>query len=285
MLSDPAAIATCESEPIHLLGAIQPIGFLLSANADWIIQRASDNVAAYLGVDHSEVIGQPVSAFVSAELLHAVRGRLQQAGETESAEPLFGRRLRPDGPVFAVAIHRSGQELVLEFESASADAAPAPTAVRSIIARIERHRGFAPMFREAARQIRALTDFDRVVVYRFDPDGNGDVVGESLAGGVASFLGLRFPAADIPSQARALYERNLTRVIVDIGRSLLSGAPRPTSGRRPPRPCGRSVAPAPRPATPRCRAGTAAPGSCGHTSRASGSRAAPVAAAGRGGCR
>jgi light-regulated signal transduction histidine kinase (bacteriophytochrome) len=209
-------LADCDSEPIHLLGAIQPVGFLLSAGADWNVLRASENVGSHLGVPHEQLIGRSVDTCLPADVLHDIRGRLQQAGEAGVVEPLFGRRLRPDGPSFAVAAHRSGDEFVLEFETETGEPCPAPTAVRAIIAQVERHRSLASVYREAARQVRALTGFDRVMLYRFDPDGHGEVVGEAVRHGVASFMGLRYPASDIPAQARALYLRNLTRMIADV---------------------------------------------------------------------
>jgi light-regulated signal transduction histidine kinase (bacteriophytochrome)/CheY-like chemotaxis protein len=212
----PPVLATCDSEPIHLLGAIQPIGFLLSVNADWIAARASENVGTYLGVPPDQIIGRPVADCLPADVLHDIRGRLQQSGEAAVVEPIFDRQLKSGGPLFDVAVHRSGDEFVLEFEEASGDECPAPTAVRSIIARVERHRSPAAVFREAARQVRALTGFDRVMLYRFNDDGHGEVVGESVRSGVASFMGLRYPASDIPAQARALYLRNLTRIIADV---------------------------------------------------------------------
>jgi len=154
--TSPPVLATCDSEPIHLLGAIQPIGFLLSMNADWIVARASENIGAYLGVRHDRIIGRPVAACLPADILHDLRGRLQQSGQAAVVEPLFGWQIKPGGPLFAVAMHRSGDEIVLEFEEASGEACPAPTAVRAIIARVERHRSPAAIFREAARQVRAF---------------------------------------------------------------------------------------------------------------------------------
>lgn len=216
MIAESAIVSTCDREPIHLLGAIQPIGFLLSVNADWVVIRASENVQAYLGSPPAKVVGRPVTCFISADLLHDIRGRLQQAGEPGVVEPLFRRQMAAGGPFFAVAVHRAGDELVLEFEETSETPSPSPTAVRGMMARIERHAELPALFREAARQVRALTGFDRVMVYRFADDGHGEVVGEAVRTGTASFMGLRYPASDIPSQARALYVRNLTRIIVDI---------------------------------------------------------------------
>ena len=224
--ADPTAVlADCDSEPIHLLGAIQPIGFLLSVDTGWIVARASDNVGAWLGVPHDRIVGQPVAGCLPTDILHDIRGRLQESGGTGIVAPLFGRRLAPDGPLFAVAVHRSGDEIVVEFEQDSGEPCPAPTAMRAIIARVERYRAPAAVFREAARQIRALTGFDRVMVYWFDEGGHGEVVGESVRNGVASFMGLRYPASDIPAQARALYLRNLTRLIADVDATTVAITP------------------------------------------------------------
>ncbi|MFX6209323.1 histidine kinase, partial [Acinetobacter baumannii] len=60
------------------------------------------------------------------------------------------------------------------------------------------------------------TGFDRVMVYRFDADGAGEVIAESAVHGIGSFLGQRYPASDIPQQARRLYERSWLRCIADV---------------------------------------------------------------------
>ncbi len=64
--------------------------------------------------------------------------------------------------------------------------------------------------------MRALTGFDRVMVYRFDPDGSGEVIAEAARAGLEPYLGLHYPASDIPQQARVLYQRNWLRIIPDI---------------------------------------------------------------------
>eukprot|EP01037_Dinobryon_pediforme_P001844 gene1844-1874_t len=215
-MSSTTLLTTCDSEPIHLLGAIQPIGFLVSVNADWLTVRASANVEAFLGISHAQIVGRSALDYIPADLVHDIRGRMQQAGDTGPVEPLFARRLAPGGTIFAVAVHASGSETVLEFEVMGGEPGPAPTAVRAMIARVERHRSMPPVFREAARQVMALTGFDRVMIYRFDEDGAGEVVGEAARARMQPFLGLRYPATDIPAQARSLYQRNLIRIIADV---------------------------------------------------------------------
>jgi len=71
------------------------------------------------------------------------------------------------------------------------------------------------LYQVAVREVRALTGFDRVMLYQFDDEWNGDVVAESRNEGVDSYLGLHFPHTDIPAQARALYLVNWLRYIPD----------------------------------------------------------------------
>src|SRR6201999_1869771 len=77
-------------------------------------------------------------------------------------------------------------------------------------------REVVDLAQEAARQLKILNGFDRVMVYRFHPDGSGEVIAEVAASGLESFLGLHYPASDIPAQARTLYQRNWLRIIADI---------------------------------------------------------------------
>ena len=209
-------LTNCDREPIHLLGAIQPFGFMLSVNADWIVVRTSENTHSYISLNPVELAGQPVERCIAKDVLHDIRGRLQLAGAPGVVERLFGQRLSPGGRPFDIAMHQSGLEIVLEFEPSEPEEAAALLTLRTVVNSLERHVSQRDLCRDAARKVRALTGFDRVMVYRFDEDGSGEVVAEAARSGLSPFLGLRYPAADIPVQARALYERNILRIIVDI---------------------------------------------------------------------
>ncbi len=212
---DDVDLASCDQEPIHLLGAVQSFGFLLSLNADWVVVRASENVHQFIGLEHGQIVGRAVQHCIAAETLHDIRGRLQQAAGPGVVERLFGYRLTPDGMPFDIAVHQSGAEFVLEFEPAEDQPNADLATFRTISARLERHKSPGDLCRDAAQHVRALTGFDRVMVYRFDVDGAGEVVAEAVRNGLPSLLGLRYPATDIPAQARALYERNILRIIAD----------------------------------------------------------------------
>jgi light-regulated signal transduction histidine kinase (bacteriophytochrome) len=209
-------LTVCDQEPIHIPGAIQSFGFLLSVNADWMVARASENVEKFIGVSHAQVVGQSAESCLSSALLHEIRSRLQVAGGMGVVERLYGQRLTSGGARFDIAIHQSGREVILEFEP-SGDEPSAPLAtLRTMALRVERQSSAAAVYREVARQVRGLTGFDRVMVYRFDEDGTGEVVAETCAHGLTPYLGLRYPASDIPAQARALYEKNFLRIIADV---------------------------------------------------------------------
>ncbi|MEG3870915.1 EAL domain-containing protein [Microcoleus sp. Z1_B5] len=68
-----------------------------------------------------------------------------------------------------------------------------------------------------AREIRSFLESDRVKVYRFEADGSGEVIAESINGdNLPSMLGLRFPPGDIPHSAREMFLKARQRVIVDV---------------------------------------------------------------------
>jgi light-regulated signal transduction histidine kinase (bacteriophytochrome)/CheY-like chemotaxis protein len=210
-------LTNCDREPIHILGSIQPFGFLLAVNSDWVIVHASTSTLRYLGLAPADVLDKPLTQVMSGHAIHAIRGRLQVLRGADAVERMFGVPLTDGGEDFDLALHYSGRLLIIEGEPSLADALiEAASAVRSMTARIVARPDFEGFCHEAARQVRALTEFDRVMIYRFGHDGAGEVIAESVRPGIGSFLGQRYPASDIPVQARALYERNWLRIIADV---------------------------------------------------------------------
>lgn len=209
-------LTNCDREPIHILGAIQPIGFLLALSQMMVVERASANVEQYLGAGPEELLGVPLTDIFSAKAVHELRNRLALLAGDDAVERIFDCRLREDLDRFDVALHISGGQIVIEAEPASDEHGDATTTVRSMIQRIDRADGFAEFLSAGARLVRAFTGYDRVMVYRFARDGSGEVAAEACRPSIGSFKGLHYPATDIPAQARALYQRNLLRVITDV---------------------------------------------------------------------
>ncbi|MBN2972545.1 GAF domain-containing protein [Roseomonas aeriglobus] len=211
-------LTNCDREPIHELGGIQPLGFLIAVSPDWLVKRASANVADILGIGAEDLLGAPIADYLSAETIHVLRNRLTMLRGDDAVERVFGLPLRDgDDTRFDFAVHMVDGTIVLEGEPTSANptADPAGT-IRAMMARLDETGELPAFFREGARQVRAITGFDRVMVYKFDTDGSGIVVAESARSGIGSFLDLRYPASDIPVQARKLYLRTPFRIIADV---------------------------------------------------------------------
>ena len=220
-----ADLTSCDREPIHHINAIQSIGFLLVLSSDWRIARTSANISQLVGLPIGAVLGAPLRELISSGAIHTIRNRLGILRGPNGVERCFGVSLQDDGPLFDLAIHRSGDLIVIEAEpTIGRDDLNAGAMVRTMLERIRERASFMP---EAARLMQALTGFDRVMIYRFHPDGSGEVIAERVQSKFEPFLGLRYPAGDIPQQARALLIRNKVRILVDVDSDPIAVLPVP----------------------------------------------------------
>jgi len=231
--TQPVDLSNCDREPIHVPGSIQPHGVLLAcAEPGLVVQVASENCASLLGLEPGEVLGRRVEEVIPGDLAATVAA--VGAAEPRQVSGVVGLSGVPVD--VDVVVHWSDGLLVLEIEPADGPLT-VPNSyglTRAALSRITRTTDVQELYDIAVAEVRRLTGFDRVMVYRFDGDWNGEVVAEDKADGLNSFFGLRYPASDIPAQARALYRRNWLRLIVDVGyrpallvpaRNPLSGAP------------------------------------------------------------
>ncbi|MFJ4968972.1 ATP-binding protein [Streptomyces sp. NPDC088755] len=223
-------LSQCVREPIHLLGGVQSYGALVAARLhDGLVDTVSRNTGEVLGRAAEELVGRPVAEVIGDEQWALARESTEAAGLSEgpsdgpAASGVLSLALESDGQarLFDVTVHRVDELLVLEFEPR---AAAGPFVFQNFYPRVRRalHRlqGAADVIEccaAAVREVQALTGYDRVVAYRFDgPDGPGQVIAEARNEGREPWLGLWFPASDIPPQARRLYARNWIRVIGDV---------------------------------------------------------------------
>ncbi|MGE3245215.1 MAG: HWE histidine kinase domain-containing protein [Beijerinckiaceae bacterium] len=206
----------CHREPIHILGSVQQFGALIAVDSHFVVRHASASLEDHLGMTAAGATGKPLAELLGSNAIAQLVQRSEML-EADSVERMFDLAGATPGENFSAAIYRSSGLLVIELEPAFPDPSiEAASAVRTMMARLNSAPYPDELFDEAARQIRMLTGFDRVMVYRFLPDGSGAVVAEARASAVDSFLGLRYPASDIPSQARELYKKNWLRIIADV---------------------------------------------------------------------
>jgi chemotaxis family two-component system sensor kinase Cph1 len=212
----------CAREPIHVPGRIQQHGVLLAISADGTVGQVSANSASLtdrepqdiLGGDLSDVVGEVGALAIGVALGSDVSEQLQ------TLVSFWLPRSGGDTLVDAV-LHRVGAVVLVELLRAGRRPRPVTFTdtyrrAQAAIARLDASSSYAELLEVAAAEVRRLTGFDRVMVYRFDEEYNGEVVAEHRREDLNAFLGLRFPAGDIPPQARALYERSWLRLIADV---------------------------------------------------------------------
>ncbi|NOK33028.1 GAF domain-containing protein [Corallococcus exercitus] len=215
-----ADLSVCDREPIHLLGGIQPRGVLVAFRKDTeAVAVVSANAAALLGAGPDALVGQPLSRVLPHGLLARVEAG---AGPGPVTVEVSGQRC-------SALLHDSDGLRVLELEPLSDEDAGAEetalSAVQRLVSPLARAKGTAALLQEAADAVREVIGYDRVMVYRFHADFHGEVLAESVREGVDSFMGLHFPASDIPVQARALYTRHPVRLIADVDAKVVGLVP------------------------------------------------------------
>lgn len=209
-------LSACAREQIQFLGNVQAFGCLIVASPDWVVQNASENTAGVLSVPARDLVGTKLIEHLSPQAMHTLRGKVQTILSEEEGVRAFDVDLFGDERRFDVAIHRSANGLLFDFErKVNTGYRDDLSMVQPLLSRVRRAPTIEKMCEVAARGIWALTGFSRVMVYRFEPDDSGRVIAECTAPGMDKYLGFHFPASDIPAQARALYKRNLLRIIPD----------------------------------------------------------------------
>ncbi len=226
-------LSACDREPIHIVGSVQPHGFLLTLEAsDLTVAQASANAPP------GTLVGGSLDD-VLPELVPVVRRFLDQPPTEDGAHYLRTVTLgyASGTQAYEVAAHRVDDLVVLELEEVE-DAAYAGLDVltprlRAFVQRLRVARSVEELCSLVAQDIRQITGFDRALVYRFDRDWHGTVLAEDGNGALPSYLDLRFPASDIPAQARELYRRNRLRIIPDAGYAAVPIRPSLTPAGRP----------------------------------------------------
>jgi two-component system, chemotaxis family, sensor kinase Cph1 len=220
--SETVDLTNCDREPIHIPGYIQPHGVLFVLQAsDLTIVQVSNNTLSWLGRPPEDFLSKPLSNLLSATEIHALRQCL--AGDFEYVNPLVVKLDTPNGQISAHSItHRVGETVVMEIELGQTDPMPEDITyfdfyrqVKAPIAGLQNDGTFGELCNRLVESVRHITGFDRVMLYRFEPSGSGNVIAEARDLDLEPYLGLHYPASDIPQQARHLYILNHLRLVPD----------------------------------------------------------------------
>jgi len=223
------SLENCSEESICAPGYIQPYGILLVLQEPQLqIVQISQNVEECLGIPAAELLGKPLQRIFSPTQVKQIISSLAQ-DNFEFCNPfeLKTRRGIPNpnqlqkSQTFRGTLHRTASILILELEPLLATrkshhALQTYHSLQVIVLKLRSTTSVLELANVLAKAVKALTGFDRVMIYRFEADDHGAVIAEEKEEHLESYLGLHYPATDIPAPARKLFQRNWVRHIPDI---------------------------------------------------------------------
>ncbi len=226
-------ITNCDSEPVQTPGCVQTHGALLVLRLkDLKILQASENVEAVLGRPVETILEAPVRTVIGVDGEHRLRAML--AARPIDCNPAYLMSLPGAHGDAAAAIlldvtaHTIDGVVILEFEATGRTNALSLDyyeLVKKTVARLQRANTLLELCDLATQEIFELTGMDRVMVYKFHEDGHGEVFAESKRPELMSWIGLHYPAEDIPKPARDVFTRTWLRPIPDMANVLAEMVP------------------------------------------------------------
>lgn len=213
---DIVNLTNCENEPIHVPGSIQPHGFLLGLEEDtFTINFCSENCADYTGIPYTEALGKTFEEIFGSQAKEGLEGYIQNNLMLSSSL----LRINLAGKPYLCTVHKSKDIYIVEAEpdeTVADDGVKEYNNTSKFLSYMSNTNTLKELCDLVAKGTRDITGYDRVMIYRFDKDYNGEVLAESRREDLEPFLGLHYPHTDIPVQARKLYIKNLLRLITDV---------------------------------------------------------------------
>jgi len=215
-------LTNCDKEPIHIPGKVQSHGFLIAVEKPtYSISYISENASFFLNSSPKDLLEKPVSIlndFINPQATEFdIEDLLKLGIVRKSFDAISPYPIKINEQPFYLIISSSEHEWLLEFEPLTLQ-----YDIQSLIGRAAsamlQGKTVTALLKGAASEVKKLINYDRIMIYKFLDDGHGEVVAEEKESDLEPFLGLHYPASDIPQQARALYKLNLTRLIADVNR-------------------------------------------------------------------
>ncbi len=231
-----ADLTTCDRELIHIPGSIQPHGVLLVVDRDGLrIEQTAGDTAMLIGIENAAALGTRVSTLFDDETGAFISAKLSTP--TAFIAPIIRLGVLPVRSSLPLDLTLTAQArtVILELEPArrtQSHGGDPISHLKTLLSSLSQAATVAQSLEAAAVTLRETTGFDRAMVYQFQADGSGIVVAEEAVAGLERFLGLHYPASDIPQQARELYKRNWLRAIprIDYEPAMLRPALNPRTG-------------------------------------------------------
>lgn len=211
----------CDQEPIHIPGQIQSHGYLIVIDQDYIIRYLSDNWTGLFPEITKVILGSPlqyIEVLLGNNLPSGFLTNLINSGRiNKNIEQSNPFSITISGDLYYLIISNSADNFLMEFEPAVTEAdSDIQKMVGHSLAKMLADKNLDNLLKNTAVQVKKTIGYDRVMIYRFAQDGHGEVIAEDKNEDLPSWMGLHYPASDIPKQARELYKLNLTRLIADV---------------------------------------------------------------------
>jgi chemotaxis family two-component system sensor kinase Cph1 len=205
-------VANCAKQQLHLINAVQDFGCVLEINkSNRFISACSENTEAHLNLPPGELLGRHASSALGSRMARI----LAMSDESDGASRHFCTALIPDGPELHIAVTQGAHTWLVEFEHPAAGNEAHSAQKEMSFPRIGHQVSMQDIIVAFEKRFAELVPYDRMMVYQFDEDWSGKVIHEDNRGYEQSFLGLHFPASDLPANARDLYKKVPSRFIRD----------------------------------------------------------------------
>jgi light-regulated signal transduction histidine kinase (bacteriophytochrome) len=218
-------IQDCADEPITIPGVIQSHGLLFVLHTEtFVIEQVSENSLELLGKPAETLLGMDARDLVTKECTESFERLVKEAAENY-VNPFQVDVMVIDGPSLrcnGIANSIEKDITLLEFEPLALSETGTES-LENYFQLVQNSLQLSSNFTDMrhiselmAQKVKFFTGFDRVMIYRFSEDGSGQVIAEEKEEGMEPFLNLRYPASDIPAQARELYLKNWVRLVLDV---------------------------------------------------------------------
>jgi len=213
-MADTFDFIRCEDEPIHIPSKIQPLGQFLALDANKTIRYVSQNFQE-LGIDANHLLGLALDeVFPNVD---KVVTKFLASKQRDKRKTYFDITLEHfNRTVHLYVSHKEDFTIIEMIDAASLKAQNDVMECIDVVQRFTGVMEVEPLYEEVVCAIKELTDYDRVMLYKFDDAYNGQVIAEAKQSSLESYKDLHYPASDIPAQARQLYLQNPIRIIKDV---------------------------------------------------------------------
>ncbi|MBE9166823.1 GAF domain-containing protein [Pleurocapsales cyanobacterium LEGE 06147] len=209
-----------DEEPIHAPDSIQPHGMVFALEEPQLkIILVSNNSLEFLGLHPRELLSKKLKDLFGSEQIKAIETYLAEDFDSISPRKI-SLHIHNKKAIFDGIIHRSNGIVILELEPTQSSEEGSffrfHDLVKGSMNKMQNASNLSELCQVVVQEIRKISGFDRVMAYRFDSEGVGKVIAEERSDKLISYLGLHFPAIDLPKEARRLFTLNWLRFIPDV---------------------------------------------------------------------